>query len=630
MNPLHLNSSLDYGPARSCTDITIITEMVFGRRRSWTCLLAFPIVFTVAVLWHVNIIQVFPQTELGPPSNHEIHKDISHGIDTDDDPNFVWRKLPVHHPVPSMFPFPSGKPLQLPLIQKVFPAETPQERQIRLNRLAAVKLAFTRCWESYKKFAWTKDELTPMTGSARDTFSGWGATLIDSLDTIWIMGMKSEFELAVEAAVNISFETTSMHEVNVFETNIRYLGGFLSAYDLSGDKRLLRKAKEVGDMLYAAFDTPNRMPITRWNLQEAASGVKQVAHDNVLLAEIGSFSMEFTRLSILTGDPKWFDAAQRITNIFKRQQSSTRLPGMWPIVVNARDGLFNQHNAFTLGAMADSLFEYLPKTYALTGGLLSDYKSMYEKAMKTSMKHNLFRPMIPDDKDMLVSGMVNVQSEKDIDLEPEGQHLACFAGGMLAVGGKLFDNPEHLDKGEKLVDGCIWTYQALAHGIMPESFHMLPCPTEGTCKWDEEAWKKEILRKHDKGTAAIEEADAIISDERLPQGFTKIGDTRYILRPEAIESVFVLYRITGRKDLLDSAWAMFQAIIKSTQTEIANAALSDITVTDEMPPKSDSMESFWMGETLKYFYLIFSEPGVISLDEYVFNTEAHPLKILVR
>ena len=74
---------------------------------------------------------------------------------------------------------------------------------------------------------------------------------------------------------------------------------------------------------------------------------------------------------------------------------------------------------------------------------------------------------------------------------------------------------------------------------------------------------------------------------------------------------------------------MFQAIQKASKTELANSALGDVTVaTKYKPHQTDSMESFWMGETLKYFYLTFSEPGLINLDEYVFNTEAHPFKRL--
>ncbi|KAK0644010.1 glycoside hydrolase [Cercophora newfieldiana] len=534
-----------------------------------------------------------------------------------------------------MSPLPSGKATPLPHIQTTFESETSAEEQTRKRRQDAVKRTFVRCWESYKTRAWMSDEIAPISGGARNPFGGWAATLVDSLDTLWIMGLRQDFGLAVAAAANISFETATIDEVNVFETNIRYLGGFLSAYDLSGDKRLLRKAKEVGDMLYAAFDTPNRLPITRWRMREVAQaqGASQVAHDNVLLAEMGSFSMEFTRLSILTGDPKWFDAAQRISDIFEAQQDSTALPGMWPLVVNAKDGVFNQGDSFTLGAMADSTYEYLPKTYALSGGRLGGYKTMYEKAMAAAGQQNFFRPMVPDEGDILVSAMVNIRRGENgksrVELDPEGQHLVCFVGGMLAVASKLFDLPDHLRKAQKLVDGCIWTYKALPLGIMPETFHMIPCPsTTGSCPWNETLWKTEILRKHGVDTQDTGQAHKIIAQKRLPKGFTNIGDTRYILRPEAIESVFVLYRTTGQKYLLDAAWAMFEAIEKNTRTELANAALADITVeAGKSAPKIDSMESFWMGETLKYFYLIFSEPDHVNLDEYVFNTEAHPFRI---
>jgi mannosyl-oligosaccharide alpha-1,2-mannosidase len=69
---------------------------------------------------------------------------------------------------------------------------------------------------------------------------------------------------------------------------------------------------------------------------------------------------------------------------------------------------------------------------------------------------------------------------------------------------------------------------------------------------------------------------------------------------------------------------MFQAIEKHTKVEFGNAAIFDVT--SKNSPKIDSMESFWTAETLKYFYLIFSPPDTISLDDYVFNTEAHPFK----
>ena len=88
-----------------------------------------------------------------------------------------------------------------------------------------------------------------------------------------------------------------------------------------------------------------------------------------------------------------------------------------------------------------------------------------------------------------------------------------------------------------------------------------------------------------------------------------------LYRPEAIESIFILYRITGDASLQDTAWKMFQSIEHYTKSDIAHAALDDVTTIDA--PKADSMESFWTAETLKYFYLIFSTPDVVSLDDFV-------------
>lgn len=122
-------------------------------------------------------------------------------------------------------------------------------------------------------------------------------------------------------------------------------------------------------MLYVAFDTPNRLPITRWDFESAMKGDPQQTPEWVLSAELGSLTLEFTRLSQLTGDPRWFDAVQRITLVFEAQQSLTKLPGMWPIVVDARTPNMAADNTFSLGAMADSLYEYFPKMYALLGGL---------------------------------------------------------------------------------------------------------------------------------------------------------------------------------------------------------------------------------------------------------------------
>lgn len=432
------------------------------------------------------------------------------------------------------------------------------------------------------------------------------------------MGLKEEFEEAVQASMAIDLGSCTTDTVNVFETTIRHLGGFLSAYDLSGDARLLTKAKEFGEMLLKAFDTPNRMPITRWRPQAALSG-PQVADSTVLVAEIGSLSMEFTHLSQLTGDARFYDATARIMKLFAAQQDETHLSGMFPVSVDGKAADFTRDTFFTLGAMSDSLYEYFPKMHALLGGAEPMYEKLYQRSMRTAIKYNLWKPMTPDSADILISGGVRVEMGKAPELEPQGQHLVCFAGGMFALGGKLFKDPEHVEIGRKITDGCIWTYKAMPLGIMPEIFSMLPCPSrEGTCIWDEEKWKAEVQR------LSAGQGDALL--QGLPKGFTAMWDKRYILRPEAIESVFILYRTTGERYLLEAAWEMFGSIVNATTTPLANAALADVTATDGAAVQIDSMESFWCAETLKYFYLMFEEDSVVSLDEWVFNTEAHPFK----
>ena len=530
------------------------------------------------------------------------------------------------NPQASLIPLPTGTPAKIPKIQKKLPKEA--NKINRLTRRDAVKAAFVRSWDGYRKHAWLHDEVTPLSGGYLDTFGGWAATLVDGLDTLWLMGMKQEFEDAVAALDKIDFSMTDEEQLNVFETTIRYLGGFLGAYDISGQaySMLLKKAVEVADFLYGAFDTPNRMPVTRWRWKEYKNG-DQEAGESTLIAELGSLTLEFTRLSQLTNDYKYFDAIQRISDVLAGAQSTTQIPGLWPVVANAKMTTF-QDTGFTLGGMADSLYEYLPKQHLLLGGLTDQYKNMYESAIQQAKKHIFFRPMIPPNASILVSGEATVKSNTgEVKIDHKGQHLGCFTGGMVGIGAKVFGRKEELDTAQKLVDGCIWAYDAMeSTGIMPEVFRLLPCQDEA-CAWNQGLYEAEILKKHGHRFVQPSSGDddkklaAILSVTRLSPGFLAYDDSRYILRPEAIESVFIMYRITGDIKYQEAAWRMFQRIEKHTKTDIANAAIKDVSL--KTPEKDDRMESFWMAETLKYFYAIFSEPDVLNLDQYVLNTEAH-------
>jgi mannosyl-oligosaccharide alpha-1,2-mannosidase len=177
-----------------------------------------------------------------------------------------WATVLEHFPVTSFIPLPTAKPTSIPTIQQKAQSESTPKKKERLERRDAVKQSFEHAWEGYKKYAWMEDEVAPISGTFITSFGGRAATLVDTLDTLWIMDLRTEFVEAVQALDDLDFSTSDAETMNIFETTIRYLGGLLGAYDISGGKypRLLEKAVTLGDMMYKAFDTPNRMPKTRW------------------------------------------------------------------------------------------------------------------------------------------------------------------------------------------------------------------------------------------------------------------------------------------------------------------------------------------------------------------------------
>ncbi|PLN81085.1 seven-hairpin glycosidase [Aspergillus taichungensis] len=542
------------------------------------------------------------------------------------DDRIRWTKHAEQYPVTSYIPMPTEAPSPIPRIQHNFKTESWWARRKRVKRQEAVKDAFKHAWKGYKKHAWLKDEVSPLSGLYRNSFAGWAATLVDALDSLVIMGLTDELEDALEGLERIDFTVTDAGDINVFETTIRYLGGLLAAHDLTEGKHpiLLKKATEIAEVLYSAFDTRNRMPQARWEWTRSAEGRGIVPSRNTVLAELGSLNLEFTRMTQLTNDPKYFDATQRITDNLEKGQKETTVPGLWPIMVDAQDLVYRDPR-YSVGAMGDSTYEYLPKEHMLLGGRTDQYRNMYDAAMRPINDRLLFRPMTKDGTNVLFPGDLRAYTPTRETLIPQAEHLKCYIGGMVGIGAKVFNRPDELDIARKLTDGCIWAYDSMPTGIMPENLYLSVCESREHCPWDEQKWYDDINRQL--GVTSDEphaEARKDILKRGLPPGWTNIGDSEYKLRPEAIESVFIMYRITGDPALQDAAWRMFKSIDKMCRTQYGHAALDDVR--NVHSDQQDYMESFWLAETLKYFYLIFSEPDTVSLDEYVFNTEAHPFK----
>lgn len=252
-----------------------------------------------------------------------------------------WQKQKEHFKLPqeSIIPLPRGAPKKQPKIQHTFGPETAEAKAIREKRRAKVKAEMEHAWKGYRLKAWMHDEVMPVTGGFKDPFCGWAATMVDGLDTLWIMGMKEEFEEAVQAVAKIDFSHTERSQIPVFETTIRYLGGLQGAYDVSGGKYkvLLDKAVELAEILMGIFDTPNRMPVLYYSWDPKSASEPKRASSRANFAELASLSLEFTRLAQLTGDARYYDAVARITNeLVNWQKRGTKMKGVFPDTVDAQ------------------------------------------------------------------------------------------------------------------------------------------------------------------------------------------------------------------------------------------------------------------------------------------------------
>lgn len=532
-----------------------------------------------------------------------------------------------------------------------------------------VKDAFKLSWKQYVDHAWGKDEVKPVSNKSQDPFTGWAATMVDTLDTLKIMGLDDEFDEAVEYVKDIDFTSTFREDIPLFETVIRYLGGLISAYDLSEEKVLLDQATVLADNLMGVFDTPNRMPLLFYKWQDKDTKYKYLAGTDSSAAGTGSLTVEFMRLAQLTKEDKYYDAVDRITDHFNEViKPKSPIPGLLPgnldasgcnvvytdeddankdntvtlskrddmepvLVPTEEDGQYirahcrpqemelpaNNGVGFTFGGGTDSTYEYFMKTYQLLKGADDKYKKMYEDLLEPAKKYILYKPKVRNNDGILFLGSQSVNDDGSLSAGYGMGHLTCFAGGMFALGGKLLDRQEDLDIAERITKGCVWAYNATKTGVMPDSLNVQPCDNRED--WDAECTFEESTNSK-RDSPKDKPADI---DSMNPQ---------YYLRPEAIESVFYMWRITGDEKWRDQGWNMVKSVLELTSIKgdsnqvIGYSGVKDVT--DDSGSKenlADVAESFWMAETLKYSYLLFDDFDHISLDDYVFNTEAHPFKL---
>ncbi|KAM3854168.1 mannosyl-oligosaccharide 1,2-alpha-mannosidase IA [Vipera latastei] len=437
-------------------------------------------------------------------------------------------------------------------------------------------------WDNYKHYAWGLNELKPISkqGHSSNLFGNiQGATIVDALDTLYIMEMKEEFKEAKEwVEKNLNFNVNA--EISVFEVNIRFVGGLLSAYYLSGEEIFRRKAVELGEKLLPAFNTPTGIP---WALLNIKSGIGRnwpwASGGSSILAEFGTLHLEFIHLSYLSGNPLF---AEKVMNIRKVLNRLDKPEGLYPNYLNPNSGQWGQHHV-SVGGLGDSFYEYLLKAWLMSDKTDEEAKEMYYNAVQSIETHLIRKSS---------NGLMYIAEWKGGLLEHKMGHLTCFAGGMFVLGadGAPADQTgHHIELGAEIARTCHESYDRTGMKLGPEAF------------------------RFDGGVEAIA---------------TRQNEKYYILRPEVIETYMYMWRFTHDPKYRQWGWEAVEALEKYCRVDGGYSGLRDVY--SNRKSHDDVQQSFFLSETLKYLYLLFSEDDILPFEHWVFNTEAHPFPIIKR
>ena len=448
-------------------------------------------------------------------------------------------------------------------IEDVFtPAEfvrTPQTRDAHSLR-ATVREAFDKAYGAYMKYAFPHDELRPVTCDGVNTILGSKLTLIDGLDMLYVMGDHEEFVRQVER-IAISFDKN--RAVNLFETNIRVLGGLLSAHAIieaqqlaaraasdnvearqraerwvpqDYDGKLLTLAENLASRLMPAFDTPTGIPYGSINLRSG------VAHNESLITSTaagGTLLLEFGVLSRLTGNDTYEKAAERSMRSLWRYRSSIDLVGAH---INIVDGTWTQRDA-GVGSGIDSFYEYLIKAYLLFGDVewLYTFWKAYGAIERHIRKSDWY---------------VEAHMQSATVVWPIFQSLMAFWPGLQTLIG---DSKKAMRTMRNYMS--VWRN----FGSVPEGFNI------------------QAVRPHP-------------------------GQESYPLRPEMAESLYYLYKATHDDELIQYGRDILVGILERTQTECGFATIRNVNLDTDMVNNKAFVDFFVEREESKSSHASNSHP----------------------
>ena len=448
-------------------------------------------------------------------------------------------------------------------------------------RANAVRRTLKSVWDAYTPFIGA-DEIQPVSNLSKlwDINNKQMVTLVDSLDTLYLAGLHDEFNQGVEyLAKNFDFTPTS--SVSLFETTIRVLGGLLSAYALSNDERVLAAAVQVGSKLVTAYSedamkSNGGMPFPSWN----PTTVTGHSSYGTFLAESGSVQLEYYYLYHATGDEKFLEPLNLMPKFKNLTNPNGLIGSSWSgSVFNGRIGT---------GSYSDSYYEYLLKLWLLTEQNEDLYSDMYIAAADSIVDYLILDIKSLNGTQAFVTSGDNYGEKFNVFQNDNFEHLSCFIPGMLALGSVYLpplQADKHLKAAKKVASFCAHLYLDTVTGLSPDQVSI------------------GIDRKK------------------------TVAKSNYGLRPETVESLFYMWRVTRDPIYREWGWSIYLSIERHCRVcqNCSASGYSEVEdVNAEKPSLTDHMDTFFTGETLKYLFLLFADDSALDLDCWVLNTEAHP------
>ena len=393
-----------------------------------------------------------------------------------------------------------------------------------------------------------------------------------------------------------------------FETVIRYLGGLLSAYALSHDPILLSRADDLGTALLPVFNTPSGIPAygvhtDSGKLAEGWTGPSS------LWSEVLSCQLEYKYLAYLTGRTPYYTAVENVMEIMYATNLThygDLFPAMWSIDTGlphsgmspSLDLLGVRTNGLTelvsVGAFADSAYEYMLKQWLLSGR--TDTKAR-DLCMSSALSNSSILTRNPIDlrsanaildrltyisprRHLLYVTDAQVDSEGDFSPSHTFEHLTCFLPAVLALGAATLPNmpPTHMWAAQGLAQTCWTLYADSPTGLSPDTvLFSTGSASNNESEWDG-LWATHLAQWQQNGSRGdppgLQLAEPVLDAKQREYRPTRAD---YLLRPEAVESFFLLWRTTGDVVWRERGWAVFTALMNETRVEDSGfASISDV------------------------------------------------------